>query len=241
MKHIHLEETESTNTWVAAHLAELDDMTLVSTSRQSAGRGQRGNSWESEPGMNLTVSMLWRPSGFAASRQFAASEGVALAVADTLGEFGIDARVKWPNDIYVADSKIAGILIEHAVAGRDIMHSVIGIGLNVNQREFRRDAPNPVSMRQLTGRDHDLGEVTSTLSRRLEERLAEAVTDGTALHTEYMSRLWRGDGRMYPFATPSGARFEAAIAGVAPDGMLSLVTADGRTLTFAFKEVVFIL
>lgn len=240
MKHIHLEETESTNTWVTTHLPELDNMTMVSTSRQIAGRGQRGNSWESEPAMNLTVSLLWRPSGFAASRQFAASEGVALAVADTLAGFGIDARVKWPNDIYVADRKIAGILIEHAVAGRDIMHSVIGIGLNVNQREFRSDAPNPVSMRQLTGHDHDLQEVTDTLSRHLEHRLAEAVTDSSALHSEYMSRLWRGDGRMYPFGTPEGKRFEAAVAGVAPDGMLSLVTADGRTLTFAFKEVVFI-
>jgi BirA family biotin operon repressor/biotin-[acetyl-CoA-carboxylase] ligase len=147
---LRLEEVDSTNTYVAKNVAELESATIVTTDNQTAGRGQRGNSWESEPGMNLTFTMLMRPEKFAAIRQFSLSEAVAVAIVDVIGEeLEIFTEIKWPNDIYWRDNKLAGILIEHAVMGSEIMHTIIGVGLNVNQTKFLSDAPNPISLRQI--------------------------------------------------------------------------------------------
>lgn len=240
MEIIRLGSCGSTNSFLREHAAEFPSLTLVTAREQTAGRGQRGNTWESQPGKNLTVSMLWKPEGFAARRQFAVSEAVSLAVADTLEEFGIEAKVKWPNDIYVGDRKICGILIEHSVAGRNIESTVAGIGLNVNQREFFSDAPNPVSMLQSSGREHDLEAVLALLCRRLEERLQEV--DGEGLHSEYMTRLWRGDAQFHPFRdTATGTAFRAMITAVDPDGILHLLTDRFEERTYAFKEVSFTL
>ena len=148
--------------------------------------------------------------------------------------------MKWPNDIYVGDRKICGILIEHSVAGRNIESTVAGIGLNVNQREFLSDAQNPVSILQSSGREHDLEAVLASLCRRLEERLQEV--DGEGLHSEYMTRLWRGDAQFHPFRdTATGAAFRAMITAVDPDGMLHLLTDRFEERTYAFKEVSFTL
>lgn len=243
MNRIELPRVQSTNTWLSQHAEGLPSLTVVTTPCQGAGRGQRGNSWESEDGKNLNFSMLWLPGGFPAQCQFAVSEAVALAVADTLEECGIYARVKWPNDIYAGDRKISGILIEHSVTGRDITQTVIGVGLNVNQLRFISDAPNPVSMAMLTGREHSVDDVCETLAAHIERRLQSTADPASrqALHARYMERLWRGDGRMYQFATPDGSRFSAAIAGVASDGMLTLMDQSGAMRTYAFKEVSFIL
>lgn len=244
MKHIELAEAGSSSTWLSEHLSELESMTLVSVVNQTSGRGQRGNSWEAGPGKNLTVSLLWKPEAFPAIVQFAASEAVALAVADTLADYGIEARVKWPNDIYVGDRKICGILIENSVCGRNIESAVCGIGLNVNQTEFLSDAPNPVSMLQLLGRETPLDEVLERLCGHLERRLA-AVSDlstHSALQDEYMSRLWRGDGKFHPFHDAlADEDIEAAILAVAPIGTLTLLLPDATTRSYAFKEVSFIL
>jgi biotin--[acetyl-coA-carboxylase] ligase len=241
MKILRLESTGSTNTYVRERLGELEIPTLVWARGQTAGRGQRGNSWEAEPGKNLTCSVALRPSTVPARRQFSVSEGVALAVSDLLEEiWGIVAKVKWPNDIYVADRKIAGILIENAVMGESLLHSVAGIGLNVNQEQFLSDAPNPVSVKQLTGRSTPVEEVVLRLSAAIERRMSQCETpEGRErLHGEYMSRLWRGDGGLYRWRdTASGEEFEAAILSVAQMGHLTLRTADGDERTFAFKEV----
>lgn len=243
MNRIELPRVQSTNTWLSENAVGLPSLTVVTTPCQGAGRGQRGNSWESEDGKNLNFSMLWLPQGFPAVSQFAVSEAVALSVADTLAENGINALVKWPNDIYVGDRKISGILIEHSVTGRDITQSVIGVGLNVNQLRFLSDAPNPVSMAMLTGREFSVDDVCETLAAHIERRLRSTADASSrqALHAEYMGKLWRGDGRMHQFATPDGLRFRAAIAGVAQDGMLTLMDQSGAMRTYAFKGVSFIL
>ncbi|MDE6668417.1 MAG: biotin--[acetyl-CoA-carboxylase] ligase [Muribaculaceae bacterium] len=168
MTHISLDEVSSTNTWLAQHAAELPHLTMVTAARQIAGRGQRGNSWESEPGANLTFSLLIRPEDMPARSQFSISEATALAVTDLLATYGLTATVKWPNDIYVGDRKICGILIEHAVMGTSIMHSIIGVGLNVNQTRFISDAPNPVSLLQLTVSDFSEQSELSELSESSE-------------------------------------------------------------------------
>lgn len=242
MNYLRLEEAGSTNSYVIDHAGELSDMTMVWADAQTHGRGQRGNSWESEPGANITASVLVRPQDFPAKAQFSISEATALAVVDALARFGIDAKVKWPNDIYVGDKKICGILIEHAVMGRCVARSVLGIGLNVNQREFLSDAPNPVSMAILGWRSFDLEEVRESLGRALEKRLASinAESGRADLHSEFLRRMWRRDGKRHPFTDAATLeRFDAEIWDVEPDGMLVLETASGARRRYAFKEVSF--
>ena len=159
---IRLDNVDSTNTYLSGIASNSPHGTCVLADRQSAGRGQRGNTWESEPGKNLTFSVLLRPDGLHASQQFRISQAVSLAITDTLDGFlpeGIEAKVKWPNDIYVGNRKICGILIENTLCGAAIQHSIIGIGLNINQRDFLSDAPNPVSLYQLTRKDTCINDI----------------------------------------------------------------------------------
>lgn len=242
MDYVFLDTTDSTNSYATAHQHDLGDMTMITAHAQYSGRGQRGNSWESAPGKNLTVTVLFRPAPSSlpmAERQFRISEATALAVADTLEAFGITASLKWPNDIYVADRKICGILIEHTLLGNHIDNSRIGIGLNVNQREFVSDAPNPESMARVLGRDLPLAEVREALALALERRL----TAPGDIHEEYLSRLWRHDGKPHPFRRRDipGEPFLASIISVDRDGQLSLALPSGSTRHFYFKEIEFIL
>ena len=241
MKFLNLEETLSTNSYASARAAELEDWTVVSARRQTAGRGQRGNGWEAEEGKNLTFSVFFRPENFRARDQFALSEAVALAVVETLAGEGVEARIKWPNDIYVGDRKICGILIEHAVMGMNVSSTVAGVGLNVNQARFLSDAPNPVSLIQLTGRESDLTGMLERLAELIRRNCEAAYTEEgrRELHRRFIDRLWRGDGRLHPFRLPDGTRFEARIADIEPAGFLLLETADGEMKRFAFKEVIF--
>ncbi|MBD5360858.1 MAG: biotin--[acetyl-CoA-carboxylase] ligase [Bacteroides sp.] len=201
---------------------------------QTAGRGQRGNSWEAEPGKNITLSLMLRPQAMEASRQFEISEAVALGVLDVLRELGIrEVAVKWPNDVYVGDRKICGILIENALAGAYIARSIAGIGLNVNQREFRSDAPNPVSLWQLTGKEYSIGELAEKMVNRILARL-----DRGDNHADYLASLYRRSGT-HPWALPDGTRFLASITDVSPTGFLTLSAYPDRP--FAFKEVAYLI
>lgn len=242
-RYILLHETASTNTYLKRMAALLPSGTVVYTHRQTAGRGQKGNSWEAEPGKNLTFSMLLKQPGVAAARQFCLSEAVSLAIVDA-----IDARcsgdvvtVKWPNDIYWHDRKLCGILLELSLMGSVIDYMVAGVGLNVNQERFVSDAPNPVSLKQITGSDTGLDALLRDVCSRIEllcAQCAQGPEAVAALHRRYLSRLYRNDGKPHPFAKPSGERFEATISGVMPDGMLVLRHTDtGHEHTYAFKEV----
>ena len=244
MNVLHLDEVDSTNAYIMREAPGLEAPVMVTAYRQTAGQGQRGNSWESAPGENLTFSILYRPQSFAPAAQFSISEAVALAVRDFLALHGVEAEVKWPNDIYVGDRKICGILIRHSVTESEISHTVIGVGINVNQTEFLSDAPNPVSMRQLTEDSYDLpalyAEVGACIERRLENISDESYRE--QLHDEFLWHLWRGDGQLHPFIDAvSGERFEAAIADVGRQGMLELRLPDGSHRTYAFKEVAFLM
>ena len=240
MKIIELQQTESTNFRLSAHAGELEGECLVYALSQTAGRGQRGNSWESEPGKNLTASALLHPAGVLPQCQFVISEAVALAVTDFLAGLGVETMVKWPNDIYAGDKKICGILIEHAVMPGVIMRTIAGIGININQKQFVSDAPNPVSVWQLTGNEHEIRSLAEKLGKCVEHRMSE-VGNGK-LHSEFMSKLWRGDGKLYDFYDrKADERVSARIKSVAPDGMLTIETASGELRTFAFKEIEFLL
>ena len=242
MKIIHLEEVDSTNAYIMRNVGELEAPVMVTAYRQTAGQGQRGNSWEAEPGKNLTFSIFYRPVALPPMAQFSMSEAVALAVVDFLGAHGIEAKVKWPNDIYVGDNKICGILIRHSVMGGVVSYSVIGVGIDVNQTLFLSDAPNPVSMKQITGETYDLQLLEKEIAD-IVERSLEGVNDPDIrikLHEEFMKNLWRGDGKEYPFIdTATGERFNARIEGIAFHGPMTLRLSDGSLRTYAFKEVSF--
>lgn len=244
MEHIILEEVDSTNSYLTRNFSVIPDLTMVRCRRQTSGRGQRGNSWESEPDKNLTFSVLYLPDGFPARCQFSISEAVSLAIVETLAHFGIDAKVKWPNDIYVGDRKICGILIEHSVAGTELMRTIIGAGINVNQKIFLSDAPNPVSMLNITGLEYDIDALAALAGEKIEAALRIVSSeDGRKLkHEEFIHNLWRGDGRYYPFRDKaSGEIFEARVMGIEPMGFLLLEDDLRACRRYAFKEVEFLL
>ena len=151
-KIIHLHQTASTNDYLRTLPSPQDDsMTVVYADWQTAGRGQGSNKWESEAGKNLLFSILVCPTTIDITRQFILSMAGALAVKAALDKYTDSIRLKWPNDIYWHDRKISGTLIETSVKGRTLARCIYGIGLNVNQREFHSDAPNPVSLYNIIG------------------------------------------------------------------------------------------
>jgi BirA family biotin operon repressor/biotin-[acetyl-CoA-carboxylase] ligase len=244
-KIISLPQVAPTNTWAKENAASLINGDVVLTHCQTAGRGQRGNSWEAEPGKNLTFSLFLQPRHIAPANQFQISEAVALGVVAALRQHLAstvapdDIKVKWPNDIYVGNKKIAGILIEHSLSGNTINHTVAGIGLNVNQRQFLSPAPNPVSMWQLVGTEFQLADVLQTVITEIQTRIDVADT----LHPDFLAALWRFDGQLHPFATPppDNKPFRAKIVGVDSSGLLNLELTNGNIGKYAFKEVSFIL
>ena len=201
---------------------------------QTAGKGCGSNSWESERGKNLTFSMLIHPEALPANAQFHITEVVSVALCETL-ELYINKKVeiKWPNDIYVGDRKICGILIENRLQGSTIKDAIIGIGLNVNQRVFLSDAPNPVSLYQLTGQETDREALLQQFLTAF-ERIAASQT----VSDDYRARLYR-KGIAAPYEDASG-RFMATLTDVLPDGRLVLQDETGQARTYAFKEVKFI-
>lgn len=227
----------STNTAMAADAASLPHGSVYRALSQTAGRGQRGNSWEAAPGLNLTFSMLLRPHSVRPAEAFAVSMLSSLSIADVLQRhLGRQVLIKWPNDIYIGDRKLVGILIENAFSSA-IDHSIIGVGINVNQREFLSDAPNPVSMFQLSNRLFDLDALQLELAQTIVDDFDryDAAPDILALTARYRSRQWRGSG-IHPWRDNlRGEVVEAAIDSIAPDGTLTLGTTPPRS--FAFKEV----
>lgn len=241
-QYMELEQVDSTNNYLLSQARELASGTVVFTHCQTAGRGQKGNRWLAQPGMNATFSYLHKPLGLPARKQFCISEAASLAVAQALCDFsGERITVKWPNDIYHGDRKLCGMLIESSLRGPHVEHSVIGIGINVNQREFDPYAPNPTSLSLLTGRTHEVEAVMWQVCERLSALLARLDNEGTqVLHNDYLSVLYRHDGQPHTFAAPDGTEFAATIVDVAPDGMLAL-RRDDTISHYAFKEVQFVI
>lgn len=240
-QYIIVDSIASTNSHLSSIASESSHGTVVITHNQTAGRGQRGNSWEAEPGKNITLSILLKPTAIEARCQFVISEIVSIAVVNTLRQYiskKESVAIKWPNDIYVDDMKICGILIENSLAGTRINHSIAGIGLNINQTKFLSDAPNPISLINIIGKETSLEEIISKLCEEilnLCEQYQQPENHGL-LHDIYSSMLWRREG-YHPYATPDGSKFMACIENIAPDGLLTLKTQDGISQTFAFKEV----
>ena len=238
--YIKVSQTASTNTYLSRLAATLPGGTVIYTPSQTAGRGQKGNSWESEDGKNLTFSLLLKRPPVKARDQFYLSEASALAVVEALSaEAGDDFTVKWPNDVYWQDKKVCGMLLENSLDGSDIATCIVGIGINVNQECFLSDAPNPVSLINITDHEHDLEALLKRVCSSIEQQVNSLGDDDArqSLHRRYMEALYRNDGAMHPFEDASGHRFMATIAGIAPDGTLTLRHEDDTTHDYLFKEV----
>lgn len=238
---IVLDSCPSTNSHLAA-LADAPHGTVVAAVEQTAGRGQRGNSWEAEPGCNLTFSQLLRPAALPAPRQFELSMAVSLAIADAIDAHlpaGVRCTIKWPNDIYVGMRKICGILIENKLAGISIERAIIGAGINVNQRKFISDAPNPTSIiNENGGLETPLQPFLTEVTQRIIDTFDnyDSAPDPAALKERYMARLMWTSGE-HPFSTPERGTFLDHIADVAFDGTLTL----GCGSRHAFKEISYII
>ena len=214
---------------------------IIIAERQTAGRGQRGHTWESSKGENLTFSAVLEPTFLPPTEQFLLSEVIALAVADTLASYSIATKIKWTNDIYVGDKKVAGILIEHKLQGNVIGRTIAGIGLNVNQTQFSVDLPNPTSMATERGIEFDRDEVLERLQECIMKRYAQLQSGKReALQSDYHSMLYRLN-EQHRYALPDGMTFCGTIRGVEPTGALKVEDEKGEIRSYLFKEIEFLL
>lgn len=234
---LFVKHTSSTNalTWKMIREKMLPEGFVVYTDFQIAGKGQMGNSWESETAKNLLFSTVLYPVHIKVEEQFLLSQLVSLGIKKALDEYVDGITVKWPNDIYWNDKKLAGILIENSLQGNNIKSVVIGVGLNVNQKEFVSDAPNPVSLFQIKGKSHS----RRTLLKRICNNILDlySTLDAQKIREEYARALYRKDG-FYPFRAQDGI-FHAHIYAVHPDGQLELELENGERKGYYFKEVQF--
>ena len=228
---MHIDETDSTNRWLREQGGE--ENMVVWADYQTAGRGCGTNHWESERGKNLTFSMLLHPHDVPAQKQFRISRAISLAICKALGQHIGDLSIKWPNDIYWRDGKIGGILIEVTLLGNKVKDCIIGIGLNINQRVFRSDAPNPVSMWQICEQETDCEQLLQEILQAFQKYMGKSNKD------EYQSMLYRRKG-FHPYADKDGA-FMAEIIDVEDDGHLLLRDDNGQLRRYAFKEVTFVI
>lgn len=238
---VRLDETLSTNAELRRLQMEgsLPEGSVVMAEFQIAGRGQVGNSWHSARGKNLLLSFLLYPHSVKAKDQFIISQIVSMALKNVLDGYMSNVTIKWPNDIYWNDKKIAGILIENSLSGQHIEHTIVGIGLNVNEKNFPSVLPNPVSLSQVVGFDIDRELLFTSLHIEI-LRLYDAMERGeiAPIELKYMQSLYRKDGHHW-FVDKDGC-FKASIKTVLSSGHLVLTAyPELEERVYAFKEIAF--
>ncbi len=234
-----LNVVDSTNSYASELPPGMPEGSIVWALNQIKGRGQGNNRWESEPGKNLTFSIILYPTFLKAADQFYISKVISLAVADLLALFADRVSIKWPNDIYVGDKKIAGIIIENSVEISNIKQSIVGIGINLNQKIFSSDAPNPLSLAQITGKDYDLKEMLEKLCDLIEYRYRFIKdNDFQTIDNDYVSVLYRFNESANYLA--DGKAFKARIIEVEPSGVLVVRDNNGIIRKFLHKEVEYV-
>lgn len=250
---MYIKQTYSTSTLLRELYSEqLPHLYTIRTDFQTAGRGQAGNTWESEEGKNLLFSALLRYDNIRATEQWRLSMLVPLALWDVLAKYLPADRltIKWPNDIYYDNQKLVGILIENALAGQYIGHSIAGIGLNINQVQWISNAPNPISMKQITGQEYEPEALMNEWIAAMQQ-WEDCSTE--QLYQAYYQHLYRREGwhkyverevSLTPTAiAPEGieGEFIATIAGITPQGELILRKENNEETTYHFKQIRFVL
>jgi len=238
-----LEDTASTNVYAQNLLSKSKppEGTVISTQNQTAGRGQIGSSWESEAFKNLTLSIILYPNFILPNQQFLLTQITSLAVHDFIkAHIDTDVFIKWPNDIYIQDRKIAGILIQNSLAGKSISNCIIGIGVNVKQTHFVSNAPNPTSLTLETKNDFDLNELQLQLLKCVELRYLQLKRGELAqIAQDYHRYLFRNQ-KLALYQYPNGEQFIGKIIGVNTIGKLQIESSKGVE-EFGMKEVRFLL
>ncbi|MGP1590550.1 MAG: biotin--[acetyl-CoA-carboxylase] ligase [Prevotella sp.] len=237
----YIDKTESTNSYFAQKSAPPSNlMKVIVAHSQSAGRGQGSNSWESEEGKNLTFSIdITRPQ-VPLHLNFYLSIIVALAIHDALSRYSKDITLKWPNDIYYKDKKISGTLIETSVNSQIITRCIFGIGINVNQKEFVSDAPNPISLINIINNETKLSIVLAKTLKAFRKYYDQLLLGNyRSVKLQYMNVLYRSKG-FFPYRDKDGL-FEAEIVGIKDNGHLCLKDTEGRVREYEQKEVQFVL
>ena len=248
---MYIKATNSTNSLMKEMLAKgewPEGEEYLYAGFQTAGRGQTGNGWESEDGKNLLCSILLPPRANLFELNVITSVAVHRMINCQFSILNSQLTIKWPNDIYWGDKKLAGILIENAIIGNEVKYSIAGIGLNVNQTEWKSDAPNPVSLKQITGKEYDIDALMTTLMNKIHEVQTMHQED---IWEYYRRHLYRREGE-WLFAerevnlTPSRIltkqpkeAFKASIADITKQGELVLRTAQGEK-KYHFKEILFV-
>ncbi len=217
----------------------LPEGTVIMAEHQYAGRGQQQNKWHSQPGKNLTFSVLLKPTFISAVNQFDLTRAISLGVSDTLRTLlGDTLKIKWPNDIYYKDSKLGGMLIENMVQGERINNSVVGIGINVNQDDFPEGVNNATSVKQILHKDYDLRLLLSEICSQIEAYYLHLKAGRIDfIRSAYLSRLyWLNEPRHFRAGNDV---FEGIIEGVAGNGLLQIKRGDA-TASYNLKEIEFL-
>jgi len=222
-------------------LAQVEEFTCYCAHAQTAGIGQRGNHWEAEPHKNLTFSLVLHPTFLPINDQFKLTQVLSLALCDWLKiqlEGHTSVSIKWPNDIYVGNRKICGILTSLHVQGSHIAHAVCGIGLNVNQTYFPDWVPNPTSLKILTGREYPIEESLNQLLTSIQQRY-HSLSLASDLNADYLQHLYRlGQPSSFIYHNQN---ITATITGVNSYGHLLLTTQEGASLSCSLKEIAFVI
>jgi BirA family biotin operon repressor/biotin-[acetyl-CoA-carboxylase] ligase len=237
---VYLPNCHSTNTYLSDLVTSqqyLPEGTVIYTPEQTAGRGQRGNSWEAAPHQNLTFSLLLHPVFLAPMAQFALSMAVSLAVYDFLSDFlGDSLSIKWPNDLYYQHKKLGGVLIENVIRQNRIEQSIVGIGLNINQVKFSYTQAD--SLKNLTGYQYDLDKLLEKILKKLEERYLQLRRESLeVIKADYLSKILQF-GERCTYQIDKGI-IEGSIVDVDISGLL-VVEVGQKTQYFAFKEITFL-
>lgn len=208
--------------------------TIVITDNQMAGKGQRGNHWNSAPGKNLTFSIVLKPIFLSIVQQFDLNIVISLGILDYLNSIRSGFEVKWPNDIYFGDQKVCGILIQNTIKGNTLDQTIAGIGLNINQQEFAE--PKAISLSKITGQEFNLNEVFEQLLSCIEKRYLQLKRGYKELKQDYLNGMYRfGQDYLYR----ADEVFSGRITGISAQGLLEIQTNQGLK-QFGFKEVEFI-
>jgi BirA family biotin operon repressor/biotin-[acetyl-CoA-carboxylase] ligase len=237
-KLLFLKNLPSTNTYAASLVKDkgVSEGTIIYTNHQSAGRGQGANKWESEENKNLLISIILFPSMIKPAEQFLLSMTVSLGICDFLDQYTTTISIKWPNDIYVKNDKIAGILIENSIMGDLIEHTIAGIGININQTKFSGNAPNPVSLANLTGGHYDLSQCLSQLASSLDKWYKYLISgDSDLIKHDYIARLYRHK-QWCKYQDMKGI-FTGRIVNVSDTGKLIVEKESGSVNEYSFKEI----
>ena len=233
------DEIDSTNNLATTLLSKgCDEGVVITADFQTKGRGQQTNSWESEPTKNLMFTVVFKPNFLKVEDQFLLSKAVSLGVVDFFALHGLNAKIKWPNDIYIGDKKITGILIEHNIMGSTISDSIAGVGININQRLFVSNAPNPTSVVIESGKELNIEQALKEVLTCIEKRYIY-LSNGHVkdIESSYFDNLYRLN-QFYPYKR-NGKIFKAKIVGIKNTGELVLEDESGKQQHYAFKEISF--